>query len=122
MSDYKMYLLSLRYIISFLLDSTLGLVIIWASIRLSIYIGQKQGYPTIIFGEYGEHNGSLYVQYQYKLLLNITEFHIQCTDISLNTLDKLYFSSPESYYLLTANDSTGITKAKKYAREWIGII
>lgn len=43
-----------RYIISFLLDSTLGLVIIWAGIRLSIYIGQKQGWPTIIFGEYGK--------------------------------------------------------------------
>ncbi|KAK4318105.1 hypothetical protein Pmani_010873 [Petrolisthes manimaculis] len=41
------------YIISFLLDSTLGLVIIWVGIRLSIYIGQKQGWPTIIFGEYG---------------------------------------------------------------------
>lgn len=41
------------YIISFLLDSTLGLVIIWVGIRLSIYIGQKQGMPTIIFGEYG---------------------------------------------------------------------
>ena len=43
----------LRYIISFLLDSTLGLAIIWAGIRLSIYIGQKNGWPTIIFGEYG---------------------------------------------------------------------
>ncbi|KAG7163453.1 Store-operated calcium entry regulator STIMATE-like [Homarus americanus] len=41
------------YIISFLLDSTLGLVVIWAGIRLSIYVGQKQGIPTIIFGEYG---------------------------------------------------------------------
>ncbi|XP_064112566.1 store-operated calcium entry regulator STIMATE-like [Macrobrachium nipponense] len=41
------------YIISFLLDSTLGLVIIWVGIRLSIHIGQTQGYPTIVFGEYG---------------------------------------------------------------------
>ncbi|KAK8750504.1 hypothetical protein OTU49_014869 [Cherax quadricarinatus] len=57
------------YIISFLLDSTLGLVIIWAGIRLSIYIGQKQGMPTIIFGEYGRppsvrawgHQCALYV-------------------------------------------------------------
>lgn len=51
----------LRYIISFLLDSTLGLVIIWAGIRLSIYIGQKKGLPTIIFGEYGEYSVSLFV-------------------------------------------------------------
>ncbi|MPC15186.1 Store-operated calcium entry regulator STIMATE [Portunus trituberculatus] len=57
------------YIISFLLDSTLGLAIIWAGIRLSIYIGQKNGWPTIIFGEYGRppsvrawgHQCALYV-------------------------------------------------------------
>ncbi|XP_037799844.1 store-operated calcium entry regulator STIMATE-like [Penaeus monodon] len=42
------------YIISFLLDSTLGLVIIWAGIRLSIYMGQTKGMPTLIFGEYGK--------------------------------------------------------------------
>ncbi|XP_027221025.2 store-operated calcium entry regulator STIMATE-like [Penaeus vannamei] len=57
------------YIISFLLDSTLGLVIIWAGIRLSIHIGQTRGMPTLIFGEYGRppsirawgHQCALYV-------------------------------------------------------------
>ena len=46
-------ILFFRYIISFLLDSTIGLLIIWAGIRLSIYIGRRKGYPTILFGEYG---------------------------------------------------------------------
>ncbi|XP_076059891.1 store-operated calcium entry regulator STIMATE-like isoform X2 [Oratosquilla oratoria] len=41
------------YIVSFLLDSTVGLIIIWAGIRLCIYIGRKKGYPTMLFGEYG---------------------------------------------------------------------
>ncbi|KAF2364205.1 Store-operated calcium entry regulator STIMATE [Trinorchestia longiramus] len=41
------------YIVSFLLDSTFGLVLVWAGIRLTIYIGRKYRLPTLIFGEYG---------------------------------------------------------------------
>ncbi|CAL4200486.1 unnamed protein product, partial [Meganyctiphanes norvegica] len=41
------------YIISFLLDSTIGLLFIWACIRISIYIGRRNQIHTILFGEYG---------------------------------------------------------------------
>ncbi|KAL7640255.1 UNVERIFIED_CONTAM: hypothetical protein RMT77_009669 [Armadillidium vulgare] len=41
------------YIVSFLLDSTLGLLIVWVGIRLSIHIGRTKGMPTLLFGEYG---------------------------------------------------------------------
>ncbi|KAA0200098.1 hypothetical protein HAZT_HAZT011367 [Hyalella azteca] len=37
----------------FLLDSTVGLMLVWAGIRLSIFIGRRYRLPTLIFGDYG---------------------------------------------------------------------
>lgn len=44
-----------RYIVNFMLDSTLGLLIIWAGIRLAQYCARTYDIPLINFGEYGEY-------------------------------------------------------------------
>lgn len=41
------------YIINFLLDSSIGLLIIFIGIRLSQYLSKKRGWEAINFGEYG---------------------------------------------------------------------
>ncbi|XP_013780979.1 store-operated calcium entry regulator STIMATE-like [Limulus polyphemus] len=41
------------YIISFLLDSSIGLFIIFIGIRLTQYFARKKGWHNIVFGEYG---------------------------------------------------------------------
>ena len=43
-----------RYIVSFLLDSTIGLLIVWLGIRICILIAKKKFMPTPLFGEYGK--------------------------------------------------------------------
>lgn len=40
--------------INFLLDSSLGLLIIFIGIRLSQYLARKKGWEAINFGEYGK--------------------------------------------------------------------
>ncbi|CAH1640191.1 unnamed protein product [Spodoptera littoralis] len=42
------------YIVNFMLDSTLGLLIIWAGIRLAQYCARTYDIPLINFGEYGK--------------------------------------------------------------------
>ncbi|KAJ2948645.1 hypothetical protein O0L34_g7901 [Tuta absoluta] len=42
------------YIVNFMIDSTLGLVIIWAGIRLAQYCARTYDIPLINFGEYGK--------------------------------------------------------------------
>ncbi|XP_056639496.1 store-operated calcium entry regulator STIMATE-like [Diorhabda sublineata] len=42
------------YLINFLLDSSLGLAIIFIGIRLSQYLARKKGWEYINFGEYGK--------------------------------------------------------------------
>ncbi|XP_022242522.1 store-operated calcium entry regulator STIMATE-like isoform X2 [Limulus polyphemus] len=41
------------YIVSFLLDSSIGLFIIFVGIRLTQHIARKKGWNNIVFGEYG---------------------------------------------------------------------
>lgn len=43
-----------RYIVNFMLDSTLGLLIIWAGIRLAQHCARAYDIPLINFGEYGK--------------------------------------------------------------------
>ncbi|XP_063830991.1 store-operated calcium entry regulator STIMATE-like [Ostrinia nubilalis] len=42
------------YIVNFMMDSTLGLLIIWAGIRLAQYYARTYDIPLINFGEYGK--------------------------------------------------------------------
>uniref|UniRef100_A0A6P7FSB7 Store-operated calcium entry regulator STIMATE-like n=1 Tax=Diabrotica virgifera virgifera TaxID=50390 RepID=A0A6P7FSB7_DIAVI len=42
------------YLINFLLDSSLGLLIIFIGIRLSQYLSRRKGWESINFGEYGK--------------------------------------------------------------------
>lgn len=43
-----------RYIINFLLDSTIGLFIIYIGIRICIYLAKAKNWSAINFGEYSE--------------------------------------------------------------------
>ncbi|XP_054163231.1 store-operated calcium entry regulator STIMATE-like isoform X2 [Oppia nitens] len=42
------------YVISFLIDSSIGLLLLWLFIRLAEYIAIKYSHPYLIFGEYGK--------------------------------------------------------------------
>lgn len=42
------------YVVSFLLDSTLGLFIIYIGVKITSFIGRIKNYPTLKFGEYGK--------------------------------------------------------------------
>jgi hypothetical protein len=44
-----------RYFISFLLDSTLGLLIIYLGIQVCQFIAWNRNYTSLIFGDYGEY-------------------------------------------------------------------
>ena len=43
-----------RYFINFLLDTTLGLLIIWACLKLSSVFVKLKGWRSLQFGEYGK--------------------------------------------------------------------
>lgn len=43
----------IRYIINFLLDSSIGLLIIYIGIRISQYLARAKRWESINFGEYG---------------------------------------------------------------------
>ncbi|GBN74110.1 hypothetical protein AVEN_28681-1 [Araneus ventricosus] len=43
-----------RYIVSFLLDSSIGLFIIFIGIRLTQHISRRKGWDHLVFGEYGK--------------------------------------------------------------------
>lgn len=45
-----------RYLINFLLDSSLGLLIIFVGIRLCQYLARTKGWEAINFGEYGKYS------------------------------------------------------------------
>lgn len=47
------------YIVNFMLDSTLGLLIIWVGIRLAQYFARTRDIPLINFGEYGKPPSAL---------------------------------------------------------------
>ncbi|CAG2115897.1 unnamed protein product, partial [Medioppia subpectinata] len=42
------------YIISFLLDSSIGLLLLWLLIRLTEYLAVRYRYGPLVFGEYGK--------------------------------------------------------------------
>lgn len=50
----KLFIILLRYIINFLLDSSVGLLIIYIGIRLSQYFAKTKNWEAINFGEYGK--------------------------------------------------------------------
>ena len=43
-----------RYIVSFLLDSTIGLVVIYIGLQISQCIAKRKGWDSLMLGEYGE--------------------------------------------------------------------
>lgn len=43
-----------RYLINFLLDSTLGLFIVFIGIKISQFLARRYGWHLINFGEYGK--------------------------------------------------------------------
>lgn len=49
-----------RYIINFLLDSTIGLFIIYIGIRICIYVAKVKSWEAINFGEYSEFNVEIF--------------------------------------------------------------
>ncbi|XP_060536689.1 store-operated calcium entry regulator STIMATE-like isoform X2 [Cylas formicarius] len=70
------------YLINFLLDSTIGLVIIFIGIRTSQYLARRKGWEAINFGEYGKPPNmnawlaqcSLYVGLMFIVKVSITLF------------------------------------------------
>ena len=50
----QLVVFSHRYIVSFLLDSSVGLLVIWAGIRLTIKLSERYGWKYLYFGEYGK--------------------------------------------------------------------
>lgn len=46
------------------MDSTLGLLIIWAGIRLAQYCARTYDIPLINFGEYGEYINNIYITFK----------------------------------------------------------
>jgi len=51
----KLNYLVFRYIINFLLDSSIGLGIIYVGIRVSQYLSRVKQWEAINFGEYGQY-------------------------------------------------------------------
>ena len=43
-----------RYFINFLLDTTIGLVLIWLCIRIFSILAKLKGWRSLSFGEYGK--------------------------------------------------------------------
>ncbi|CAG9802586.1 unnamed protein product [Chironomus riparius] len=61
------------YIINFLLDSTIGLFIIYVGIRVSIYLAKVKHWPAIEFGEYNVPKSWIYQTWIYVLLMMIVK-------------------------------------------------
>ncbi|KAL7028946.1 hypothetical protein ACKWTF_006048 [Chironomus riparius] len=61
------------YIINFLLDSTIGLFIIYVGIRVSIYLSKVKHWPAIEFGEYNVPKSWIYQTWIYVLLMMIVK-------------------------------------------------
>lgn len=58
------------YIINFLLDSTIGLVIIFFGIRTSQHLSKRKGWEAINFGEYGmQYFCTKFKPYTYNMVL-----------------------------------------------------
>ena len=47
------YLCHCRYVVSFLLDSTVGLLVIYIGLKIAQCIVIKKGNESLLFGEYG---------------------------------------------------------------------
>lgn len=43
-----------RYLMNFLLDATLGMLVIWAAVKLVSKLVEYKQWTLLIFGEYGE--------------------------------------------------------------------
>ncbi|XP_046628438.1 store-operated calcium entry regulator STIMATE-like [Neodiprion virginianus] len=79
------------YIINFLLDSSVGLLIIWVGIRLSQYLARSKQWESINFGEYGKPpsvNAWLTQCVLYVLLMIIVKIFITLL-IQLNFWDRV---------------------------------
>ena len=50
----KSVLFYFRYFINFLLDTTIGLVIIWLCIKITSILAQMKNWRSLRFGEYGK--------------------------------------------------------------------
>ncbi|KAG5683661.1 hypothetical protein PVAND_012928 [Polypedilum vanderplanki] len=61
------------YIINFLLDSTIGLFIIYIGIRVSIYVAKVKNIPAIEFGEYNAPKSWIYQTQIYVFLMMIVK-------------------------------------------------
>lgn len=61
------------YIINFLLDSTIGLFIIYLGIRVSIYLAKVKHWPAIEFGEYNAPKSWIYQTWIYVFLMMIVK-------------------------------------------------
>lgn len=54
-----------RYLINFLLDATLGMLVIWMAVKLVSKLVEHKQWSLLVFGEYGEcssprlHRGAL---------------------------------------------------------------
>lgn len=44
---------ALSYLINFILDATLGMLLIWLGVKVVSWIVQHQKYTYLVFGEYG---------------------------------------------------------------------
>lgn len=44
---------ALSYLINFLLDATLGMLLIWLGVKVVSWVVQRQKYTYLVFGEYG---------------------------------------------------------------------
>ena len=47
-----------RYLMNFLLDATLGMLVIWAGVMVVSKMVEHKQYTLLIFGEYGEQETS----------------------------------------------------------------
>ncbi|CAH1117356.1 unnamed protein product [Phaedon cochleariae] len=90
------------YLINFLLDSSLGLLIIFIGIRLSQYLAKNPGWEAIHFGEYGKPPSSnawmtqccLYVCLMIIVKISITLF--MQLDFWDNVTDFILFPIPDT--------------------------
>lgn len=57
---------SFRYLMNFLLDATLGMLVIWLAVKLVSKLVEYKQWTLLMFGEYGERN--VYSSYYSKRL------------------------------------------------------
>lgn len=55
-SNYIRFSVSARYLINFLLDASLGMLLIYAGVRAVSAVVEWRQWDSLRFGEYGEHH------------------------------------------------------------------